>query len=69
MGRRAETDREYVRIGLSIPTGLHSEVVAIIQSEGRWMDIGEFIRDVLIEKVECLKGTRERRAASPEVGQ
>ena len=60
--KRAESKRSYIREHVGIPTGLHAEIERILQIEGQWMDIGEFIRDALKEKV-----ARSRVALTPAV--
>jgi hypothetical protein len=49
--RRIEPQRSYVRERISVPVGLHSEIVDLLRLEGHWMDFNDFAREALREKV------------------
>jgi metal-responsive CopG/Arc/MetJ family transcriptional regulator len=40
------------RIGLSIPEGLHSQMMEVILAEKKWVDRADFIRQAILEKVQ-----------------
>jgi hypothetical protein len=48
--KRAGVD--YERVGVTIPKGIHDEMVAIIATDKRWFDRVEFAREAIKEKID-----------------
>ncbi len=49
------SDVGYQKVGVTIPDGVYREMIEIVESERRWFDRVEFIREAVKEKIERWK--------------
>ncbi len=42
----------YQKVGITLPDGVYEEMVTIIETDRRWFDRVEFIREAVKEKIE-----------------
>lgn len=45
----------YEKVGITLPDGIYEEMVAIIETDRRWFDRVEFVREAVKEKIERWK--------------